>query len=160
MGFTRTRLVAEAGVVAVVGGVLAAVVAGVAGTGATAKPLSRGSAVVLPDRPADPDKPKMLARWNGVRKQVTAPALTGSTCLDDLAQRYADTLAADPAAVSLPAATPTAVCAPAAKLGWVSGSDPTGVQQAQAALTRTGSGPSPLLDGKAQHLGVAVVGAG
>lgn len=155
----RRRVPLLGAVVLVVCGVAGAVVVpALLGGFASAGSLPRGELVVatLPAKPAAVDRAAIGKELAAIRSAVKAPELASSSCLDALARRSADAVAAGVGATNVSVPTSPA-CGPGVQTGWVRGTDPTGVTQLKSALTRGTSGQSALAAAASKHLGLAVV---
>jgi hypothetical protein len=153
---SRSRVVGIATVVAVC---LTVAVIVLLRTGArtSAAPLPRGGVVTVPDRPPALNADTVRSQLNGVRKEAGLPALQRSSCLDGVAASAAPADPSTPASANASRHASASGCGAHPRTGWISGADRTGTQMVAAALTRQPSGPSPLLDRSARHIGLALV---
>ena len=147
-GRRRRVLIAAAGLVVALAAVLA-----VTGFGGSAhSPPKRGRLLTLSvtAHPLHVDEVAISRHVARIRKAVHAPAVVKSTCLDQLAAAAVRRFAAGEVPTRLGAG-----CGPT-QWGWVAGSDPTGVEQAKAALARPAAYTSPLIDSSMRSLGYAM----
>ena len=100
----------------------------------------------------------VLRVWASARDGVGADRLSRSSCLNEVAEAYAKVAAK--ASNDVDVAVPAGACGGGqVRAGFVRGFDESGAGQAQAALTVTADGPSPLLSDSVRRVGYAVVPA-
>ena len=121
------------------------------GDRAAGAPASVAPSAVTVDASAMVDRAPVLAVVNRVRTEVGAAPLDVSACLTGVAGELASAFGGG----SVPTSAPSSSCGPV-RWGWVAGADRSGLAQANSAYGRGPSGPSPLIDKSARHVGLAL----